>query len=209
MEEWQLPECLSVQQRKSRTRICLFGIFDQPQASSNVRMTPCDDTANSTRWCCGTNKDCCAGDVGVETLAQTFLGAIATSTSALSLSVSSTASTSPSISAPISSADPSSSNTGSTNQSTKSSSLSGGAIAGIVIGALAGIALIGATWFIIARRRRSSGPSPPAYAEEGHQTAAAPKTQYAYEADGINQQVSEVSAANTKDHDGRARVYEM
>jgi len=174
-----------------------------PQASSNVLMTPCDDTANSTKWCCGMNKDCCAGDIGVETLVQTFLGAIATSTSALSLSGPSTASGS------TLSTDPSPSSTGPANQLQSSSSLSGGAIAGIVIGAVAALALIGAAWFFIAHRRRSAGPSPPAYAEEGHHTVAAPKTQYAYEADGTSQQVSEVSAANTKDHDGRAQVYEM
>lgn len=166
-------------------------------------MTPCDDTANSTRWCCGTNKDCCAGDIGVETLAQTFLGAIATSTSVLSLPASSTASiaTSPT--------SLSFSSTGLANQSQQSTTLSGGAIAGIVIGVVAGLALIGAAWFLIARRRRSAGPPPPAYAEEAHHPIAAPKTQYAYEADGASQQVFEVSAANTKDHDGRARVYEM
>jgi hypothetical protein len=166
-------------------------------------MTPCDDTANSTRWCCGTNKDCCAGDIGVEILSQTFLGSIATSTSALSLSTSSAASGS------TSSADPSPSSTGSANQFQPSSSLSGGAIAGIAIGAVAALALIGAAWFFIARRHRSVGSSPPAYAEEGHHTVAAPKMQYAYEADGTSQQVSEVSAANTKDHDRGARVYEM
>jgi hypothetical protein len=166
-------------------------------------MTPCDNTANSTRWCCGTNKDCCAGDIGVETLAQTFLGAVATPTSALSSPASWTAS------ATTSSTDPSTSSTGSADQSQASSSLSGGAIAGIVIGAVAALVLIGAAWFFIARRRRSAGPSPPAYAEEGHHTVAAPKTHYAFEADGTSHQVSEVSAANTKDHDGRAQVYEM
>lgn len=87
--------------------------------------------------------------------------------------------------------------------------MSGGAIAGTVIGAIAGIVLIGAAWFFIARRRRPIDPSSPAYSEEGDQTVVAPKMQYAYEADGASQQVSEVSAANTKDHDGRARLYEM
>lgn len=166
-------------------------------------MTPCDDTANSTGRCSGANKDCCAGDIGVETLAQTFLGAIATSSSVLSLSASLTASIpmSPSSFSPLS--------TGLANQSQQSTTLSGGAIARISIGVVAGLAFIGAAWFLIARRCRSAGSSAPDCVEEAHDPIATPKMQYACEADGASQQVSEVSAANAKDHDGRAWAYEI
>lgn len=87
------------------------------------------------------------------------------------------------------------------------SSISGGAIAGIVVGALTGIALIGAAWLLILRRRRSN------YFEDGYNAdghnADAPKIHYAHEADGIGPQVSEVSAANLKDQNGRPRLHEM
>ena len=163
-------------------------------------MTPCDGTANSTKWCCGTNQDCCAGDIGVETLAQTFLGMVAPSTSVLSSLASFAASASASGS--------SSSNTTVRASSGGSSSISGGAIAGIVIGALASIALIGAAWFFVARRRRPAGPPPPVYVEES-QASGLSKTHYAHEADGVGPQVSEVPAANIKDHNGRSRVHEL
>ena len=163
-------------------------------------MTPCDDTANSTKWCCGTKKDCCAGDIGIETLAQTFLGMFAPSTSILSSSTS--------VSASASASGSSSSSTTARASSGGSSSISGGAITGVVIGALAGVALIGAAWFFTVRRRRPAGPPPPVYVEES-QASGLSKTYYAYEADGAGPQVSEVSAANVKDHDGRCRVHEL
>lgn len=86
--------------------------------------------------------------------------------------------------------------------------MSGGAIAGIATGALAGLVLVGASWFFIARRRIAVGPTPPMHIEEGH-GADGSKTYYAHEADGVEPQVSEVSAANAKGHDGRIRVHEM
>ena len=192
-------------------------------------MTPCDGTANSTRWCCGDNKDCCAGDIGFETLAQIFLGdlssattvssvsvavAASSSTAVASLSTSSTSGTSTSSTSGTSTSSTSTSSTSTSSTSAPqteeaSTSLSGGAIAGIVVGAIAGIALIGAAWFLLARRRRpSEDPAPPMYVEAGYQTDAQ-KTSYAHEADGAEPQVAEVSAANVKDHDGRSRVHEL
>lgn len=201
VQDWKIGKCLSVCLSNSVCNQSVMSAIKQlmcHQISSNVMMTPCDDTANSTRWCCGTSKDCCSGDIGVETLAQTFLGMVATSISGLSTSATASASVSTSGSNyATSAASPSS-----------SSSLSGGAIAGIVIGALAGVALIGAAWYFIARRRQAASSSPPVYVEGNH-IANAPKTYYTYEADGVGPQVSEVSAANVKDHDGRTRVHEM
>lgn len=164
-------------------------------------MTPCDGTANSTRWCCGDNVECCSGDIGVETIAQTFTGMIASSTAALPSSGAS-ASTSGAAT------NPSTSETAVLAHSTTSSALSGGAIAGIVIGALAGVALIGAALFFIARRHRPAAPPPAEYAEIDR-TTHSPKISHAHEADVGEPQVSEVSAANTKDHAGRTRVYEV
>ena len=186
-------------------------------------MTPCDGTANSTRWCCGDNKDCCAGDIGVETLAQIFLGDLAdATTSTLSTTVSassltavvssSTSSTSGTSTSGTSTSSTSTSGTSAPQTEKTSTSLSGGAIAGIVVGSIAGIALIGAAWFLLARRRRRSDNSaPPMYAENGYPTDAQ-KISYAHvahEADGAESQVAEVSAANVKDHDGRSRVHEL
>lgn len=167
-------------------------------------MTPCDGTANSTRWCCGENVECCAGDIGVETLAQTFMGMLPSAT--LTPLFSTTASTSSSVAA----ANPSGSGLTAPTNSKTSSTFSAGAIAGIVIGALTVVALIVVAWFFLARRRRSAFSGTPTYVEGGHGAGAeAPKTSYHHEADGAETQVSEVSAANTKDHDGRTRVFEM
>ena len=177
-------------------------------------MTPCDGTANSTRWCCGDNKDCCAGDIGFESLAQTFLGdfSSAATTSSSSTTVSASSSTGVASSSTSSTSGTPTSGTSAPQTEETSTSLSGGAIAGIVVGAIAGIALIGAAWFLLARRRRrSDNPAPPMYAENGYPTDAQ-KTSYAHvahEADGAESQVAEVSAANVKDHDGRSRVHEM
>ena len=182
-------------------------------------MTPCDGTANSTRWCCGDNKDCCAGDIGFESLAQIFLGDLSSATTVSSSSVAVAASSSSAV-ASLSTSSTSGTSTSSTSTSgtsapqteKTSTSLSGGAIAGIVVGSIAGIALIGAAWFLLARRRRRSDNSaPPMYAENGYPTDAQ-KISYAHvahEADGAESQVAEVSAANVKDHDGRSRVHEM
>lgn len=158
-------------------------------------MTPCDGTANSTKWCCGDNTECCTGEIGVETLAQTFLGMLTTSASQ---SPAATASSSPL----------SDTETGRPASLENSAKLSGGAIAGIVVGTLAGVALLGATLFVVLRRRRSAKPSAPIYIEKVP-TSEVPKAFYAHEADGDRPQVSEVPAATIDEIDGRGRVHEM
>lgn len=168
-----------------------------PQVSRNVLMTPCDGTANSTRWCCGgKNTNCCSGDIGGELLAQTFLGMPAGPTPSATTSTS-TSTTKPPILDTVVSAN-----------RDISPVLSGGAIAGTVIGALMGVALVGTATFFIGRRHRSAGSSPPVYIEGGS-TAVFSKAMFAHEADGRDTQVCEVSAANAEDHDGRQRVHEM
>ncbi|KAJ8111904.1 hypothetical protein OPT61_g5613 [Boeremia exigua] len=186
--DWKSGKCLS---------ICLSN-----SVSRNVEMTPCDGTANSTRWCCGNNEECCAGDIGVETLAQTFVGMLASATMAPSSSatVSDSSFTAASNTSPSNTAAPVSSET--------SSRIPPGAIAGIVIGAFAAVTLAIAAWFLVAHRRRSAASPPPTYVEAGHAPELS-KTVYHHEADGAEPQVSEVSAANKKDHDGRTRVFEM
>lgn len=71
-----------------------------------------------------------------------------------------------------------------------------------------GSVLIGAAWLFIVRRRRAAGSKPQMYVEEGHGNDGS-KTYYAHEVDGIEPQVAEVSAANTRDHDGRIGIHEM
>ena len=186
----------------TRPIVLLNETVDAQQVSNNVLMTPCDDTEASTKWCCGSNKDCCSSDVGVETLAQTFLGMVASST----LASSSSATTFTSVSTSASSL-PSSSSTEAITNPDSSPSLSGGVIAGIVIGALAGVVLIGALWFFVARRRRPASPPAQVYGVESHITDI-PQSYHAYEADGKGR-VSEVSFANAKGHDGRTKVHEM
>ncbi len=165
-------------------------------------MTPCDGTANSTRWCCGDNVECCAGDIGVETLAQTFTGMLPTAT--LTPILSTTALTS----SLITTTSPSGSDTAAPADSKNSSTISAGAIAGIVIGAVVAMALMVAVWFFFAYLRRPAVYAPPTYVEEGH-SATPPKASYPHEADASGSQVSEVPAADAKNHNGRERVYEM
>lgn len=154
-------------------------------------MTPCDGTDNSTTWCCGATADCCGTDFGGVKLAPTFLGTLASTTSVSTSTTSfSTSKTTPPI------------------DSDTSPALPGGAIAGIVIGALAGVALIGATLFFVVRRRRSAEISPPLYVE-ADSTSEESKTFYAHEADGIGAQVSEAPAINERGPDRRMRVHEM
>lgn len=52
------------------------------------------------------------------------------------------------------------------NPPQRSCLLPGGAIAGIVIGAVASTALNEGPWSSLARRRQSTGPTPPTYADE-------------------------------------------
>ncbi|KAF2147793.1 hypothetical protein K461DRAFT_272472 [Myriangium duriaei CBS 260.36] len=85
-----------------------------------------------------------------------YKAATTSSSSATTSTTSSSSPTSPTNSQTTTSGGTAAASTGGagTTSSSKSSSLSGGAIAGIVIGALAGIALIGALFFLLFRLRR-------------------------------------------------------
>ncbi|PVH91266.1 hypothetical protein DM02DRAFT_664172 [Periconia macrospinosa] len=111
-----------------------------------ARMTPCDGTPTSKKWCCGDSSSCCTNNIGVVELPDKFVGrAIFSSASASSSS--STPASSPS----ASTSPPSTLNT--TGQSQPASSappppptsatgLSIGAKAGIAIGAILGVLLL-------------------------------------------------------------------
>jgi hypothetical protein len=128
-----------------------------------AKITPCDGTKNSTKWCCGASTDCCSGDSDVKPveLAQ-ILGAV--SSSVVSVGASTTTSTAVST---TSQGSASGAPTAVTTESSGSKGLSGGAIAGIVIGALAGLVLIIAALFFARRvsQKKQAGYAAPPSAE--------------------------------------------
>lgn len=123
---------------------CLSNVCNTGDYELTAPITPCDGTANSSRWCCGHDTDCCDSGAGVVLLNQ-VLGSI--SSSVASSSATATATSTPSQTSVSSSASPAQTNA----VDAGSNKLSGGAIAGIVIGALAGLALLAAA-LLLARR---------------------------------------------------------
>ena len=124
---------------------CLSNVCNTGDYELTAPITPCDGTANSSRWCCGHDKDCCNSGAGVVLLEQ-VLGSVS-STVVSSSSIASATSTPSQTSAPPSAT---ATNTGDSG----SSDLGGGAIAGIVIGAVAGLALVAAALFFARRASR-------------------------------------------------------
>lgn len=139
-----------------------------------AKITPCDGTKNSTKWCCGASTDCCSGDSDVKPieLAQ-VLGAV--SSSVVSASASATSSATSSASQASASGAASAAPTAANTESSGSKGLSGGAIAGIVIGAIVGLALIAAVLFFARRasQKKKAGYEPPPGADHA-QPAEAP-----------------------------------
>lgn len=127
-----------------------------------AKITPCDGTKNSTKWCCGASTDCCSGDSDIKPveLAQ-ILGAV--SSSVVSGSASATSSATPIASQASASGTASAAPAAANSESSGSKGLGGGAIAGIVVGALAGLALIAATLFFARRasQKKKAGYGPP------------------------------------------------
>ncbi|KAF2651459.1 hypothetical protein K491DRAFT_781839 [Lophiostoma macrostomum CBS 122681] len=117
------------------------------------RVTPCDtnNPANSTRWCCGEDRDCCnIDDLQASPVAATFGDAVQTATSTGSTSVSS--STGPSTVTSMTTSTTASSTAvpdATSKPSSSSGGLSTGAKAGIGIGAALGaVALVAfGIWF--------------------------------------------------------------
>ena len=109
-----------------------------------TQVVPCDGTATSERWCCGTSTDCCTTNKGVVTLEQVFEGNSSTTVSATSSQSSTPSGTSTSATSveTIASVEP------------RSHGLPGGVIAGIVISIVVGLAMLLAT--IVLARRSSS-----------------------------------------------------
>ncbi|KAJ8115058.1 hypothetical protein OPT61_g3204 [Boeremia exigua] len=140
--------------------------FTQDECLPNgltARITPCDGTATSSRWCCGDTRGCCDSNSGVVLLEQ-VLGQV--SSSVISSSSSRTLSSAPTpTSSQVAISGPP---TETSSASSDSSGLGGGAIAGIVVGAIAGLALVVAGALFFARRasrKRKLVEEAPAVAE--------------------------------------------
>ncbi|KAH6633046.1 hypothetical protein C7974DRAFT_163792 [Boeremia exigua] len=146
-----------------------------PTASLELtaKITPCDGTATSSRWCCGDTRGCCNSNSGVVLLEQ-VLGQVSSSVISSSSPATSSSSsvTTPTPSTTSASAAPL--DTGST--STKSNGLSGGAIGGIVVGVVVGLALIAAALFFArkASRRKKAPYAAPDAAEVPYSPAEVP-----------------------------------
>lgn len=117
-------------------------------------MTPCDGTANSSTWCCGSSSSCCGTNDAIS-IAQTLGSGLATTTT-----------TTPSIRTIIPTTIATGASTSQTPASTSSSfsspssGLSSGAKAGISVGvALGSIGIITTTLglFLIRRRKTRKG----------------------------------------------------
>lgn len=123
-----------------------------------AKITPCDGTATSSRWCCGETRGCCDSNSGVVLLEQ-VLGQVSSSVISSSSSATSPPRASTSVDTSASALPPATSSADS-----GSKGLSGGAIAGIVIGAIGGLALF-LLGFFLAMRRRSRKNSETTYGD--------------------------------------------
>ncbi|KAF3050126.1 hypothetical protein E8E11_008274 [Didymella keratinophila] len=168
---WFIDYCTEGGQADEATKcanVCSTG--DQ---ELTAKITPCDGTKNSTKWCCGASTDCCSGDSDTKPveLAQ-ILGAV--SSSVISVSAPATSSATSSASQASATGAASAAPTAANTKNSGSKGLSGGAIAGIVVGALAGLALIAAT-LLFARRasqKKKAGYGPPPGAEHAQPVEA-------------------------------------
>ncbi|RHZ54423.1 hypothetical protein CDV55_101243 [Aspergillus turcosus] len=122
-----------------------------------VPLTPCENTSESSTWCCGQNNTACCGTSEAIILAPTMaVGLLASTASSTSTSVS-TVSSSGSASATTAGSIPSSSTAASASQASqpRNASLSTGATVGIGIGVGVGsVAVFGALAVLLIRWRR-------------------------------------------------------
>lgn len=162
---WQFVDYCTENGQKDEASKCA-NVCSTGNEELTAKITPCDGTKNSTKWCCGASTDCCSGDSSIKPveLAQ-ILGAVSSSVVSSSASATSpaTSTASQTSASGAASETPTAANTG----SSRSKGLSGGAIAGIVVGALAGLALIAAALFFARRasRKKKTGYEAPPVAE--------------------------------------------
>ncbi|KAJ4332769.1 hypothetical protein N0V87_008127 [Didymella glomerata] len=158
---WFIDYCTEGGQEDEATKcanVCSTG-----NQELTAKITPCDGTKNSTKWCCGGSTDCCSGDSNIKPveLAQ-ILGAV--SSSVVSGITSATSSATSIGSQASASGAASSAPTAANTQSSGPQGLRGGAIAGIVVGALVGLALVAAALFFARRasqkKKARYGPPP-------------------------------------------------
>ncbi|KAJ4983949.1 hypothetical protein SVAN01_10570 [Stagonosporopsis vannaccii] len=187
---WFVDYCTEYGQADSAAK-CL-NICPTASLELTAKITPCDGTATSSRWCCGDTRGCCNSNTGVVLLEQ-VLGQVSSSVISFSSSATSPAASTPSSSqsstSAASSAAASSSPTDTNNPNSASSGLGGGAIAGIVIGAIAGLALIAAALYFARRasqkKRSNTSDEAPTIAEVPYSPAPAmqelgPTVKYAH-----------------------------
>ncbi|KAI2480643.1 hypothetical protein Ptr902_07668 [Pyrenophora tritici-repentis] len=157
---------------------------DEEQRSIDIRVQPCDGTAESLTWCCGPTKNCCADGRNITryTVAARFGDPLPTTT---------VLSSSPSDSMPTATSQGSSMSSSSTHNSTipvGNNGLSTGAKAGIGVGAVLGAITVIAMGIFIAKamrwRRQARAIAPP-YSDLPRPPS---KEVYQYNLDGQNVQ---------------------
>ncbi|KAF2106739.1 hypothetical protein BDV96DRAFT_590757 [Lophiotrema nucula] len=110
------------------------------ESSGSARMTPCDGTPTSDKWCCGDSTACCGGS-DARTVAQKFGQAIATTSTASTVSLTPIPSSSSTI--------PNPATTSSATAPSAAQGLSTGAKAGVGVGISLGVlALIGFGYYL-------------------------------------------------------------
>lgn len=138
-------------------------------------MTPCDGTATSRRWCCGSSKKCCTNDVDVVILDARFTGGLleegATKTSSTSSSsqtatssapessITSAASGTSSLATAASAATSSPSQSFTPSRQNQDEGLSTGAKTGIGLGVALGVIAVLCLALFILRRKHKKIPS--------------------------------------------------
>jgi hypothetical protein len=124
--------------------------LQEVDGNGNAEMTPCDGTATSAKWCCGTHNTACCG-TAQEIVLAAVLGAATTSSSTSKTSSATSISTTASQSSKTSSPTPNP-----TSAAAPPSALSTGAKAGIGIGCAALAVLVAGAIFYFFKRKKSS-----------------------------------------------------
>lgn len=129
----------------------------QLNAGDVVRLTPCDGTNSSEKWCCGDTTNCCTSEDNKAVVIPGQLGNVSTSPS-ISPRITSTSLSSSTSSSSLNSSTSSSTQGSSIDIATasslgsNSSSLSGGEIAGMSGGVAIGVVLLSGLGFLSVKR---------------------------------------------------------